>query len=96
MINLPTTLTPVPRCPGYFWDATRDKLFSIKTGGELRELALMTVHPAALRYKMRGSHWSVGAKYYRVSVNGRPRYLMRSKLRSLPMVDYDIPVVERP
>lgn len=96
MIELPSTLTPVPKCPGYFWDTAKDKLFSIKTGGELRELQLMTVHPAAMRYHRPHSHWEVGSKYYRVSVNGRPRYLMRSQLRKLPMVDYSIPVVERP
>ena len=94
MITLPDTLTPVPRCPGYFWDGTLDKLFSIKVGGELRELRLMTVHPAAMRYKSWGK-WTVGDRYYRLSVNGRTRYWTRAELRKLPLVDYAIPVIER-
>jgi hypothetical protein len=38
MIYLPATLTPVPRYPGYFWDVKSHKMFSLKVGGELREM----------------------------------------------------------
>jgi hypothetical protein len=43
MIHLPSTLTPVPRYPGYFWDVKSHKMFSLKVGGELREMAGVNV-----------------------------------------------------
>lgn len=96
MINSPETLTPVPNHPGYFWDIEKEKLFSLKVGGEYRELTCRRLHPAAFNYgRMKYSKLKPGQLVYTVSVNGRCRYLAVSHLKKLKMVDYDIPLVER-
>lgn len=94
MIYFPKDITAVPGCPGYFWDTVKHQLYSIKTGGVLRELKLQRIHGAMLRY--RGfQRFTVGQPYYQVSVNGYRRYLAVSDLKKLTLVDYDIPVVSR-
>lgn len=92
MIYFPGTLTPVPRCQGYFWDVAKHKLFSLKLGGELREMKVQNLW-AGVAHKFGRRHG--GEKYYRVSVNGRYRYLFIEDLKKLEIVHYDIPVVER-
>jgi len=96
MIYFPDTLTPVPNCPGYFWDVKKEKLFSIKIGGVLRELKMLTAHPAMFTH--RTSRWlnlKPGQRYYRVSVEGRNRYLPLAGLKKLEVVHYDMPIIER-
>lgn len=96
MIYFPADLTPVPHCPGYFWDMQKERLFSLKMGGVLRELKMLRAHPAMFRYG--NSRWlnlDVGDKYYRISVDGKNRYLPVASLKRLEMVHYHIPVIER-
>jgi len=96
MIYFPATLTPVPNCQGYFWDVVEHKLYSVKVAGELRELTVRRLHPAATRFG--GFKWTninVGDKYYVVSVKGRPRYLPVASLKKLELVHYDFPVVKK-
>lgn len=96
MIYFPATLTPVPNCQGYFWDVVKHKLYSVKVAGELRELKVRTLHPAAARYG--GFKWfkiNVGDTYYVVSVKGRLRYLPVASLKKLELVHYDFPIVKR-
>lgn len=96
MIYFPETLTPVPLCPGYFWDMKKEKLFSLKVGGVLRELAVKKGHKSMFRYpgaKFLGIE--VGDKYYQVSIDGKRRYLPVKALKKLEMVHYKMPVVER-
>jgi len=98
MIYFPSTLTPVPYSPGYFWDVKKHKLFSIKVGGMLRELKMLRAHPAMFnygRFTYSKGGLSVGDPYYRVSVNGRYRYLTVASLKKLELVHYDMPVIER-
>lgn len=96
MIYFPETLTPVPLCPGYFWDVKKEKLFSLKVGGVLKELAVKTGHQAMFRHP--GATFlgiNVGDKFYKVSVNGRNRYLPVASLKKLEIVHYKMPVIER-
>jgi hypothetical protein len=96
MIYFPATFTPVPNSPGYFWDVSKKKLFSLKVGGVLRELAVKKAHHAMFRYP--GAAFlglNVGDKYYRISVNGRNRYLPVKSLEKLEIVHYNMPVIMR-
>lgn len=95
MISLPDTLTPVPRCPGYFWDTASHKLYSIKIGGVLKEMQIYTAHPAMFRFRQFNS-LEPGDALYRASVNGRNVTLPVKKLKRLKLVDYTIPTVNRP
>jgi len=98
MIYFPADLTPLPYCPGYFWDVEEHKLFSIKVGGVLRELKMLRAHPAMFtsgRFTYSKGGLRVGDPYYRVSVNGRYRYLTFSSLKKLELVHYDMPVIRR-
>lgn len=96
MIYFPDTLTPVPNCPGYFWDISSHKLFSLKIGGVLRELKVLKAHPSMFRHN--GARFlpvDVGELYYRVSVNGRKRYLPVKSLKKLELVHYHMPIIKR-
>ena len=91
MIYLPSTLTPVPRYTGYFWDVKHKKLFSLKAGGELREMTCRRLWEGVAHR----SHRRPGALYYAVSHKGQRRYLFVEDLMRLEYIDYDIPVVMR-
>jgi hypothetical protein len=96
MIYFPATLTPVPYSPGYFWDVSKKKLFSIKVGGVLRELAVKKAHPAMFRHPGASRlGLSVGDKFYRISVDGKARYLPVKSLEKLEIVHYHMPVIMR-
>ncbi len=95
MIYLPSTLTPVPRYPGYFWDVKSHKMFSLKMGGELREMKERRVHPILLQRGYWRGRLKVGDRYYQLSRNGRRRIMLVRDLKKLELVDYDIPVVMR-
>ena len=66
-------------------------------GGELRELTMRKLHPAALRYGFRGGFASMtkGTKHYCVCRRGVRKYLTVRYLKTLELVDYDIPVREK-
>ena len=97
MIYFPITLTPIPNSPGYFWDVKSHKLYSIKVGGVLRELACRKLHWAAHRNGYRGfpGGMHIGDKHYVISVGGKRQYLPVTKLKKLKLVDYDIPIINR-
>ena len=97
MIHFPKDLTPIPNCPGYFWDVVDHKLYSIKLGGELRELKVHRLHPMAHHngFSSRFSKIKVGEKYYTMSNRGIRRNASVRYLKTLTMVDYTIPQVKR-
>jgi hypothetical protein len=90
MIYFPATLTPVPHSPGYFWDVKTHKLFSLKVGGELRELQCRKLWGGAARH-FPNRH--KGALHYQITRNGRRSYLFVENLKQLELVEYDIPVI---
>lgn len=92
MIYFPATLTPVPFCPGYFWDVESHKLYSIKVGGVLRELKRKQLWAGVAHYYPRRHS---GEQYYSVSNKGRPRALFVEDLKRLELVHYDMPVINR-
>lgn len=90
MIIFPDSLTPVPKCPGYFWDTSSHKLYSIKIGGVLRELSTHRVDPGvARRFQLNPGI------YYRVSNKGKPKYIHIVQLKRLKVEDYNMPVINR-
>jgi hypothetical protein len=95
MIKFPATLTPVPTHPGYFWDIKSHKLYSIKVGGELRELKMRYVNRYTTGYR-RFSKYRQGEKYYTLSREGCAHIMLVRHLTKLTLTDYDIPVVHRP
>jgi hypothetical protein len=87
-------MTPVPKCPGYFWDTVTHKLYSIKIGGVLREMRAYTAHPAMFRHRqVKGL--KPGDVLYRASVDGLLVTLPVFRLKKLKLVDYAIPVINR-
>ena len=83
MVVLPFGFTAT-KYPGYFWDTNHHKLYSIKVGGELRPLPLLT---------MKNKWWNSYQKEdgYRVSHKGKHRYLYVSELMKLKVVDSTVP-----
>lgn len=92
MIYFPSTLTPVPNCQGYFWDVVEHKLYSIKQGGELREMKKRRLW-SGVAHKFARQH--SGDLCYTISRNGRRRTLFHEDLKRLELVHYDFPVVKR-
>jgi len=84
MVTLPKRFTAT-RYPGYFWDVKNQKLYSIKIGGELRELKLAYPTPWRMIYE----------PGYDLSVKGRKRFYPISKLKKLQKKDSKIKVVNR-
>jgi len=84
MVTLPREFTAT-RFPGYFWNTKTQKLYSLKVGGELRELK----GPMEPNYF---NKWHEPG--YRVSHKGRPRVLGMSYLKKLKLEDSEIPVGE--
>tara|TARA_R110000772_G_scaffold10135_1_gene32619 strand:+ start:14 stop:268 length:255 start_codon:yes stop_codon:yes gene_type:complete len=70
MVILPPHLVAV-RIPGYYWHTKKHKLYSIKIGGELKEI-----------FPRRGNQW-VRFPHFRVSQKGRSRTLMLMDLVKL-------------
>jgi hypothetical protein len=94
MIKFPTTLTPVPELTGYFWDVKTHKLYSIKVGGVLRELKVQ--RGKAYRGYNRNSKVKIGELYYGLSHRGIHCPFRVRDLKKLTLVDYDVPVFDRP
>jgi len=81
MVRLPRTFTAT-KIPGYFWDVDTMALFSIKIGGELRQLTLSEPN-----------YWNrLHEAAYRVSHKGRRRNLYISYLEKLEVKDSEIGV----
>lgn len=92
MIYFPANLTPVPGTPGYFWNVETHKLYSLKVGGELREMKRKKLWGGVAD---RFPRHHKNAPYYTASHNGRTRYLFVADLKKLKLEHYDIPVVHR-
>lgn len=72
MVTLPTEFVAVASHPGYFWNKVNNTLYTAKLG-TLRQLPICVP-----------TKWSTRAVVgYRVSVNGRRRFLPVAALRSL-------------
>ncbi len=72
MVTLPKGFTAT-RYPGYFWHCQEKKLYSIKIGGELRELP-----------RRNPNHWNNWrSPGYNVSHRGRRRTLLLIELQKL-------------
>jgi len=88
MIVLPKNLTAT-KYRGYFWDVVTHKLYSLKVGGELREMKKRK--PSRFNTSM-----SSNVKYYFVvSVRGRRRCLVDIYLESLKIKFSIIPLIEK-
>jgi hypothetical protein len=71
MITFPTEFVAT-KYPGYFWNIKDEKLYSIKVTGALKPLAFQGPN-----------RWNHGFAGYRVSVNGRHRYMFLDSLKKL-------------
>jgi hypothetical protein len=97
MITFPNDLTPVPDFPGYFWDVTEHKLYSIKVGGVLRELKVQRMWASVYHYGggRRFSKLKVGQLYYNLSHKGIGHPTAVGDLKKLKLTDYAIPQIKR-
>jgi len=84
MITLPPPFTAT-RYPGYFWNTETKLLFSLKVGGELREMKRY--------YPSRWTRWDT--PYYLVYHQGRQRGMGLRYLSELKLQDSEIPVTYR-
>lgn len=83
MVTLPLPFVAIPNYPGYFWHLTELVLYSLKVGGELREL----------RLNKKGFYHEEDC--YTISHLGRKGILTRALLMRLNPTDSEIPVVTR-
>ena len=83
MVTLPKSFTAT-KIPGYFWCLDTFKLYSIKIGGELRQLV-----------KQEPNHFNHYTDGYRVSHKGYPRWLKMDYLDSLELTDSEINVAKK-
>lgn len=67
------------RYPGYFWDTKRQQLYSIKIDGLLKPLTLRK----KFCQKLNGSLILSDIPNYRISVNGKRRYLFLMELKNI-------------
>ena len=84
MVTLPREFTAT-RLPGYFWNTKTQTLFSLKVGGELREMKVI--------YASYWNNWPCAG--YRVCHKGKRRTMMLSYLEKLECKDSEITVVNR-
>lgn len=80
MITFPPEFTAT-RYPGYFWHTTEQKLYSIKIGGILRPL-----------YRQKGNQFNQGNPGYKISVNGKKKYIWEKTLKKLKLESSVVPV----
>ena len=81
MVTLPREFTGT-KYPGYFWNIKTQTLFSIKVGGELRELR--REEPNYF------NRWHDHG--YRISHKGRYRWMLLTYLEGLKLTDSEIPI----
>lgn len=84
----------IPKYPGYYWDFRKEKLFSIKVVGILKELKLKTVN-SYQNNKVPSLRGMLGREYYELSKNNRVYRIFVSDIRELANTDYIIPQKER-
>lgn len=82
MITFPPEFVAT-RFPGYFWNVSEKKLYSIKVSGVLR--------PLVRRKKNKWYHWG---DHYTVSVEGKKRYMSADRLEKLTPRPQVVPVVK--
>lgn len=70
--------------PGYFWNVMEQRLYSMKTSGVLKAMK----HQSPNR-------WNNGLSGYRISVNGRRRWLDDKYLRQLSATTDSVIPVDR-
>ena len=85
MVTLPPEFVAT-KYPGYFWNFSELRLYSLKISGELKPLT----HIKANRWNQLWRNSEKGG--YRVSVNGQYRWLVDSYLYNLEASDTQIPV----
>ena len=71
MVSLPKGFVST-KYPGYFWNTEEEKLYSVKVHGSLKPMVMQ-----------KASMWNHGMANYKVSVNGRHRYLYVEDLKQL-------------
>ena len=81
MVTLPKDFVAT-RHDGYFWNVKEQKLYSIKVKGILRPLAA----------PQKPNQWNHFAEGYRISVDGKDRYLYLDYLQKLKIKDSIIKV----
>jgi hypothetical protein len=80
MVTLPPYFVAT-KFPGYFWNLRTQTLYSVKVHGVLKELKLT-----------RPNQWNnLVVPAYRVSVNGKRRYLYEKELKMLEASDSVFP-----
>lgn len=79
MVTLPKPFVAT-RYPGYFWHLEKQVLFSLKVGGELRELVLC-----------RKSIWCPEDAYH-ISHLGQRQFMTLAYLKALTDADSEIPI----
>jgi len=82
MVTLPRGFTAT-RYPGYFWHVEKQRLYSLKVGGALREMC----GPIEPNYFNR-----LHEPAYAISHKGHRRYLSVTYLKSLRIEDSEIPI----
>ena len=80
MITFPPEFVAT-KFPGYFWNVKDQKLYSLKVTGVLRPL----------RYSG-PNRWNFYRSGYRVSVNGRSRWLFLTDLKNLPAQEIQVAI----
>lgn len=90
MITLPEKLTAI-KYPGYFWDTENHKLYSVKIDGILKPIKRSTIWNMR-RYCPYGWNDFADNWVYRVSVQGKRKYLSDKYLLSLEIEDSEFPI----
>lgn len=85
MVTLPNEFVAV-KYPGYFWNLTDKKLYSLKVSGILKKLA-GPYKPNSFNH--------LNEPAYKVSVNGSRKILTVSYLQNLKSVNSVIPVEQK-
>ena len=83
MITFPPEFVAT-KYPGYFWNINDEKLYSIKVTGMLRPLKFN-----------KPNRWNQGFTGYKVSVNGRHRYLHLEYLKTLSPKRQKVPLYDK-
>lgn len=80
MITFPPEFTAI-KYPGYFWNTLDKRLYSIKIGGVLRPL-----------YLCKPNKFNYGEAGYKISVDGKKKYIWEKTLLKTKPKDSVIPV----
>lgn len=90
MITFPQDFTAT-KYPGYFWNIKEEELYSVKIGGVLKPLKRKDVWQikqfSPYGWRIDADNW-----VYRVSVQGKRKYLSDKYLLSLEIEDSEFPI----